>query len=287
VTHAGRELKNPVKFYGGIANSEYNPSGDPWSSGFGAVKSKWNNFREAQDMVQGNGRVIGLNAAMGPSGAYFSKPPAALAREMMRENPAGLGPDAFAAFDQEMIRGLQAEIASAAKTGGSSDAQARALRDFRGVGSGNLDEMLDQNPSFRTLFMHSLAKPGIQKLGFPDIDIIHKAQTDPRLMHTLGDVGADVANTGKMAYVPDFNRPPTRGTSSWNPSYDTEFHGEQIGGLKHPMSITEAWPELLNNKSTNYIRSAQMSKRARVVKDEDIERWEKRHRELEKAGADK
>ena len=144
--------------------------------------------------------------------------------------------------------------------------------------------MLDQNPAFRTLFMHSLAKPGIQSKGFPDIDILHKAQTDPRLMHTLDNFGPDTANTGKLAYVPDFNKPPTRGTSSWNPSYDTEFHGENIGGLKHPISITEAWPELLQNKSKNYIRSAQMSKRSRAVKDEDIERWQKRHDELEAAG---
>jgi hypothetical protein len=179
---------------------------------------------------------------------------------------------------------MQAGIADAVKRGASPDSIARVMREFRGVNAGNLDDLLENNPKFRVMFMESLAKPGIQKLGFPDIDILHKAQTDPRLMHTLESSGAGVPNTGKLAYVPDFNKPPSKGSSSWNPSYDTEFHGENIGGLKHPMTILEAWPELANIKGTNYITSAQKSKRSRVVKDEDIERWQKRHDELEAAG---
>lgn len=234
---AGIPLRQSVQRQGGKDYMLIKPNvkqGVAWASEPAAAASKTENLRMFADKGED---ALGIFVGMSPQGINFSHH---MAQGMVGQLPT-------LPITKQAYKELREDVRKTWIKDPETGAKRYPFKDFAGVDSPNIYELMSKDGQLRKAIVESMSKAKFRDQGFPRWEDTAKVMSDPRL--TQGEAGRSmfIAQPGAGPIVPTFQ----------HGSYSMGIPGQYFGGLQAKSGeIVGAPAELLFPKTFERMRKA-------------------------------
>jgi hypothetical protein len=234
---AGIPLRQSVQRQGGKDYMLIKPNvkqGVAWASEPAAAASKTENLRMFADKGED---ALGIFIGMSPQGINFSHH---MAQGMVGQLPT-------LPITKQAYKELREDVRKTWIKDPETGAKRYPFKDFAGVDSPNIYELMSKDGQLRKAIVESMSKAKFRDQGFPRWEDTAKVMSDPRL--TQGEAGRSmfIAQPGAEPLVPKFQ----------HGSYSMGIPGQYFGGLQAKSGeIVGAPAELLFPKTFERMRKA-------------------------------
>jgi hypothetical protein len=234
---AGIPLRQSVQRQGGKDYMLIKPNvkqGVAWASEPAAAASKTENLRMFADKGED---ALGIFVGMSPQGINFSHH---MAQGMVGQLPT-------LPITKQAYKELREDVRKTWIKDPETGAKRYPFKDFAGVDSPNIYELMSKDGQLRKAIVESMSKAKFRDQGFPRWEDTAKVMSDPRL--TQGEAGRSmfIAQPGAEPLVPKFQ----------HGSYSMGIPGQYFGGLQAKSGeIVGAPAELLFPKTFERMRKA-------------------------------
>lgn len=234
---AGIPLRQSVQRQGGKDYMLIKPNvkqGVAWASEPAAAASKTENLRMFADKGED---ALGIFVGMSPQGINFSHH---MAQGMVGQLPT-------LPITKQAYKELREDVRKTWIKDPETGAKRYPFKDFAGVDSPNIYELMSKDGQLRKAIVESMSKAKFRDQGFPRWEDTAKVMSDPRL--TQGEAGQSmfIAQPGAEPLVPKFQ----------HGSYSMGIPGQYFGGLQAKSGeIVGAPAELLFPKTFERMRKA-------------------------------
>lgn len=234
---AGIPLRQSVQRQGGKDYMLIKPNvkqGVAWASEPAAAASKTENLRMFADKGED---ALGIFVGMSPQGINFSHH---MAQGMVGQLPT-------LPITKQAYKELREDVRKTWIKDPETGAKRYPFKDFAGVDSPNIYELMSKDGQLRKAIVESMSKAKFRDQGFPRWEDTAKVMSDPRL--TQGEAGRSmfIAQPGSEPLVPKFQ----------HGSYSMGIPGQYFGGLQAKSGeIVGAPAELLFPKTFERMRKA-------------------------------